>query len=59
MQIVWREEWPAIVKDHFDRLAVSKTEDEELDKNMADFEKIRQYLALQLYQMIILIWRKK
>ena len=42
-------EWPGIIKEHFDALARSKSDEGDLQKNLTDFNKIKDLLAIQLY----------
>ncbi len=44
-----KEEWPAIIKNHFDTLSKSEGDDQELLKSITNFDKIRGFLAVQLY----------
>jgi hypothetical protein len=44
-----KSDWPQIIKGHFDALARSKNDEADLQKNLTDFNKIKDLIAIQLY----------
>ncbi len=48
-KLVKQAEWPAVIKDHFDALEKSNADEADIQKNITDFSKIKDLLAIQLY----------
>ena len=48
-KLAQKQEWSSIIKNHFDALKQSDTDESELQKNIATFDKIKGLIAVQLY----------
>lgn len=48
-KLVAQTEWTSVIKEHFDALARSKGDEADMQKNITDFNKIKDLLAVQLY----------
>ncbi len=48
-KLVNEAEWTALIKNHFDTLAKSRSDDADIRNNVSDFVKVKDFLAVQLY----------